>query len=590
MPVGCYATPGACGYPDPTSTSGSTVVGPVDNDGNAVACSDLPTFDFNNLNSYPFAGGVYWPGPGSNLLEITAPNVTVSNLNLGNITIYVSSGSDNFTLDNICMNPNGAQSEGSLGVVIPSGINDTTIEHSTISGRDDAAQSLGIAVKNDGTNTVVRNNYIYNVGGGAPQGSGDATVEDNYELVNATVYGGSGPPTEEHYEAIYCADNTLNVNHNTLLNPHSQTAVIFCDTGGGSGGACDNHLTVTDNLMAGGGYMVYPCGNASSVGTSTMDIENNRFARCDYGNVEAGPGSTNVCPGGADANGYYPFGGSYSAAAYYFAGAGQTWSGNYWDDSLKGVNIDGSTGTAIGSPGPICVTSGSQQLCHIAGSIKINSTNLSVPNNEILTVDGSTCNITVQTGGELKGNGAVCDLTVNFGGTVSPGHSPGAVTVNGDLHEAGTYTVQIQSPGVTAGTDYDQIIVKGTTNVSGSLNPELLSGFQPAVGQSFKIIDNQGNSAVSGTFQGLAEGAVFVVGNTKFQITYKGGDGNDVVLTVVSPNTQVTATNLQAPNTGSALVGASSLPTLLGIMAGISMVAALALLRLAATKMPSNLV
>lgn len=570
QPVGCFATPGDCGYPDPTATSGSAVVGPVDGNGNSVACSDLPTFSFDNLNSYPFAAGVYWPGPGSNLLEITGPNVTVSNLNLGDVIIYDSSGADNFTLDNVCMNPNGGQNEGSIAVNIPSGLSGATIEHSRISGANDTTQSIGIGIDNNGTGTIIRNNYIYNVGGGGPgAGGGDATVEDNYELINATVYGSGSPAPEEHYEPIYCIGNTLTINHNTLLNPHSQTAVVFCD----SGAACNNHLTITDNLMAGGGYMLYPCGNASSVGTSTMDIENNRFARCGYG----------TCPNGADANGYYPAGGYYSAAAYYFTGTGQTWSGNYWDDSLDSVAIDGSTGPPIGTPAPICVASGSQQLCRIASSINITSTDLTVPANEILTVDGSVCAVTVQDGGVLKGGGTVCGLTISAGGTVSPGHSPGVITVAGNLTQSGTYNVQMQTPGTTAGTDYDQIVVTGTVNLSGgSLDPELLNGFQPSVGQAFKIIDNQGGSAVNGTYNGLPEGAVFAVGSTKFQITYKGGDGNDVLLTVVSPDTPVTATIPKAPNTGFAAfvstpvcilaiaLAAAAALTVLGYRSGLS--------------------
>jgi len=33
--------------------------------------------------------------------------------------------------------------------------------------------------------------------------------------------------TKNIYEAIYCAGDTLTIDHNTLLNPHDQTAVIF---------------------------------------------------------------------------------------------------------------------------------------------------------------------------------------------------------------------------------------------------------------------------------------------------------------------------------------------------------------------------
>ncbi|WP_169786266.1 hypothetical protein [Streptomyces yerevanensis] len=37
-------------------------------------------------------------------------------------------------------------------------------------------------------------------------------------------------------------------------------------------------------------------------------------------------------------------------------------------------------------------------------------------------------------------------------------------------------------------------------------------------------------STTSGTFKGLKEGAKLKVGKTEYRISYRGGDGNDVVL------------------------------------------------------------
>jgi hypothetical protein len=536
LPIGCFSSPGACGYPDPNFNN----VGAGD-------CSKLPNFSFANLSNYPFAGGVYYSGTG-NMLEIVSSNVTVSNINLGDTVIYVSGGVNNFTLNKVCMSINGGQNEGSIGVSIPSGDNGTTVENSTISGMNATTESLGIAVANNGTNTVIENNYIYNVGGGAPgSGGGSATVENNYEDVNAIVYANGIPPTEDHYEPVYCSDNTLTISNNTLINPHPQTAEIFCNTGGGSGGACDNHLTITDNFLAGGGYMIYPCGNASSVGTSTSDIENNRFARCITipitSQLSGGGGYTcgTTDFAGADSHGYWPYGGYYNVAAYYYTGTGQTWSNNYWDDNLDTVNIDGTEGLPVATASPVCTAVGNQQICSLASGLSL-SGSLIIPASETLTDDGSICDATVQSGGILKGDGMICSLSVDNGGTVSPGHSPGIITVNGNLTESGTYQTEIQSPGDTAGTDYDQIVVTGNVNLTnGSLDVVLLNGFSPSVGQSFEIINNTGSNPITGTFSGLPEGSVFAVGNTKMQITYKGGTGNDVVLTVVSPSTKVTA-------------------------------------------------
>jgi hypothetical protein len=61
---------------------------------------------------------------------------------------------------------------------------------------------------------------------------------------------------------------------------------------------------------------------------------------------------------------------------------------------------------------------------------------------------------------------------------------------------------------------------------------ELVAGAAPAAGASYRIIDNTSSSPVSGTFKGLAEGASVSAGGTTLTISYKGGTGNDVVLTV----------------------------------------------------------
>ena len=48
------------------------------------------------------------------------------------------------------------------------------------------------------------------------------------------------------------------------------------------------------------------------------------------------------------------------------------------------------------------------------------------------------------------------------------------------------------------------------------------------------LIDNDGVDPVSGTFAGLNEGAIVTLNASDFQISYVGGDGNDVTLTVVA--------------------------------------------------------
>ncbi len=322
--LNCFASPGSCGYPDPAAHN----VGVTD-------CSGLPNLSFSSIPP-----GTYYSGSGSTL-EIVGNNVTISNLNMGDINIYASDV-DNFTLNNVCINTNGNANEGASAVSISANSHNTIIENSNISGTNNTTESLGTGIVSLGPNITIEKNYIYNVGTGVAVDNG-GTVNDNYMLVNAV-------PSGEHDEDIYLSDTTVTINHNVLLNEEDQTAAIFGDTGGGSGGACDNHLTITSNLMAGGDYVLYPCGNATSVGTSTSDIENNAFARCDGGTNISPPGDPGACPIGPDSHGYYPFGGTFGITAYYFSGTDQTWCGNHWDDNSSYINPDASPGGSSCTP------------------------------------------------------------------------------------------------------------------------------------------------------------------------------------------------------------------------------------------------
>src|SRR6185369_708721 len=148
-------------------------------------------------------------------------------------------------------------------------------------------------------------------------------------------------------------------------------------------------------------------------------------------------------------------------------------------------------------------------------------------------VDGTYGDTTVESGGILKGTGTVGALSVFTGGTVAPGHSPGCLTTTSDLTIAGTF--QAELGGTDACTGYDQIKVTGAVDVSnGTLETSLFDGFKPSQDDAYTIIDNDGSDAVVGTFTNMDEGSTFTVDGYVFAISYVGGDGNDVVLTVQS--------------------------------------------------------
>jgi len=162
------------------------------------------------------------------------------------------------------------------------------------------------------------------------------------------------------------------------------------------------------------------------------------------------------------------------------------------------------------------------------------STNITVNPNETAIVTGKYGSISVFTKGILKGTGTLGTTSVN--GTIAPGLSPGCLTT-GDLTLNGSYEFELG--GTTACTGYDRIVVTGSVTVGGTLDVSRYNNFVPKAGQKYVIISNDASDTVSNTFDNLAQGATFEADGVTFSISYTGGDGNDVELTVtaVSPDT-----------------------------------------------------
>ena len=89
--------------------------------------------------------------------------------------------------------------------------------------------------------------------------------------------------------------------------------------------------------------------------------------------------------------------------------------------------------------------------------------------------------------------------------------------------------------GLTPVTGYGQLTVDATGTVALGSAALMVSASVPVpLGTVLTIIDNQGSAAVSGTFAGLPEGATVVRGDVVFEVSYVGGDGNDVTLEAIA--------------------------------------------------------
>ncbi len=142
--------------------------------------------------------------------------------------------------------------------------------------------------------------------------------------------------------------------------------------------------------------------------------------------------------------------------------------------------------------------------------------------------------------GILEGSGSISGTVVaQAGSTVSPGNSPGILNVN-DFSLLSGATLNIETGGTSAGTDYDQLNVTGSVTLAGNLDVDIINTI--VKGTQFTIISNDDIDPVVGTFAGLPEGATLDNGYDEYSITYVGGDGNDVVLTALTDVRAVTNT------------------------------------------------
>jgi autotransporter-associated beta strand protein len=154
-------------------------------------------------------------------------------------------------------------------------------------------------------------------------------------------------------------------------------------------------------------------------------------------------------------------------------------------------------------------------------------------------------------GATLSGSGLLRNTTAKTGfsvvsvnnGRIAPGNGDDAGTLRAEEASFTGGFLDVRLRGLTPGTGYSQLELNAAYRLSATTRLTVNRGtFAPARGAAFTIV--RVNAIVAnnaGTFQDLPEGATFSVDGQKFRITYRGGDGNDIVLTA-EEDPPVTAT------------------------------------------------
>jgi len=255
----------ACGYPDP-STTGVPAGTSLTDSGSIYAGTAGEVISGENI---------------SGSVTIAADNVTITDSRI------VQSGASDTAI-----------------VHIPAGVTGTKITHTEIAGSYSDSTCTSPAaydVLNASGDIVLDHDYLHCA---AEPMNGLGTVTNSYIIADGDIPGA-------HYEAIYVpggSTSPTDIDHNTLLNPHSQTAGIFGDDH--AWGPIHN-LTINDNLVADGGDNGAIATGQAGDGNTNVTITNNRLSYVYDSSMSAG----------------------LSTAA--------TWTDNYRDDTLAPVAATG---------------------------------------------------------------------------------------------------------------------------------------------------------------------------------------------------------------------------------------------------------
>jgi autotransporter-associated beta strand protein len=194
--------------------------------------------------------------------------------------------------------------------------------------------------------------------------------------------------------------------------------------------------------------------------------------------------------------------------------------------------LDGTIAANFTSGRTLQLASASTATNEVNGIIQNGSsaTSLAIQSGTWLLTNANThTGATTVSGGTLALSGSLASaLTVN-GGLFAPRGTPsvtGAVAVNA------TSVFQVRLNGPTVGAQHDQLTASGNVTLAGGL--DLIPGPGLTGGSTFRILNKASAGSISGSFAGRPAGSTFVEDGYTWTISYTGGDGNDVTVTLAT--------------------------------------------------------
>ena len=124
-------------------------------------------------------------------------------------------------------------------------------------------------------------------------------------------------------------------------------------------------------------------------------------------------------------------------------------------------------------------------------------------------LDGGTLDNSAGTGvlvaiGTIGGTGTILGNVTNQA-TVSPGNSPGTLSITGSYTQTATSQLRIE---LASASSFDKLVITGSAALSGILDVSLINGFLPINGQQFTIL-TAGNVVNNGLVLGGSAASSF---------------------------------------------------------------------------------
>lgn len=498
------------------------------------------------------SGAVNATGNGNHGVYVHTDNAALTTNN-GNISVTGVAGGTATSAINT-----GVLIESS-GRIFAGGTGDITINGTGGSGSGNTNRGVNIFNANSFVQTANGDITVTGTGGGT--GSSADNVGVNVSGSANIIAGGTGTVIVEGFGGVAGSGNTnVGVLVSDAMSAISSNGgdVNITGTGGGSGASTTN-----------AGVFVLGLATVSAGGDGLLTILGTGGGSAGAGNagvlVVSAPnaitsGGGNVSITGIEGTGASPFGiyTTNSVITTVLNGGNILFAGNSIEFDAgtavntnlissvtilpftNGVGIDlGSILNPVGGPLGLSdaeldrITTGTLIIGdENSGAISVSTditraalTNVELHSGDDINVSGGGINTA---GGTLLLNSGDSPATINptFIGTDA---NISTLTLAGDLG--------IIINGTTPDTDYTQLTVAGSVNLNG-VNLVISGSHVPTFGESFIIVDNDGVDAIIGTFAGLPEGAVisnFMGTLWSAMISYVGGDGNDVELTVFVP-------------------------------------------------------